>query len=86
MEYDAETKKMVVDWGGPKSAAYAGEITKPAEDDLELLEGVEKYHQERVVDKEQNLREESRRQRWLDERSQKLGNRKPLKIIRASSA
>ncbi|KAJ5042318.1 uncharacterized protein L3040_004870 [Drepanopeziza brunnea f. sp. 'multigermtubi'] len=87
MEYDAETKKMVVDWGGPKAAAYAGEITKPTEEDLELLEGVEEYHQEGVTDKEQNLQEVSRRRRWLDEvRSQNLGNRKPLKIIRASSA
>lgn len=42
-EYDAESKTWKIEWGGPKSAAYAGKITKPTAKDLELFEGIEKF-------------------------------------------
>ncbi|KAK6586733.1 hypothetical protein PZA11_000023 [Diplocarpon coronariae] len=43
MAYDQVTKTWNIKWGGPKSQANAGVITKPSPRDMELFEGIEKF-------------------------------------------
>jgi hypothetical protein len=40
MSRDEVTKKWIIKWGGPRSAAYSGQITAPTAKDMEFFEGL----------------------------------------------